>query len=320
MLYKDYAADPKHRTIRVQLVKELIGDYCSRRKAGRQGSLLRPLPLRHFPVKPSPSTARWINHTVAVPISYNEFMGGVDRGDQLRSYYSCRTKSRKFYKYIFYFLLDVAITNAFVLYKDYAADPKHRTIRVQLAKELIGDYCSRRKAGRQGSLLRPLPLRPFPVKPSPSLEDSSRRNRKRCVRCLEHGSAQTPPGTAKSVQYHFVTQAIQLVTASSCGIRTCTSVTVFIMLFYYIIIIFSKAVAFLYGNTFMQQLHVITFQKPVGFLDTSMRFRTLQASDSVLSKTPRWQRKPRYIMYVRFLRHRGRRLDSALPRSTLSLA
>ena len=123
-------------------------------------------------------------------ISYNEFMGGVDRGDQLRSYYSCRTKSRKFYKYIFYFLLDVAITNAFVLYKGYAANPKHGTIldfRVQLAKELIGDYCSRRKAGRQGSHLRPLPLRHFPVKPSPSLEDSSRRNRKRCVRCLEHG-------------------------------------------------------------------------------------------------------------------------------------
>ena len=42
--------------------------------------------------------------------SYNEFMGWVDRGDQLRGYYSCRTKNRKFYKYImFYFLLDVAI-------------------------------------------------------------------------------------------------------------------------------------------------------------------------------------------------------------------
>ena len=79
-------------------------------------------------------------------ISYNEFKGGVDRGDQLRGYYSCRTKSRKFYKYIFYFLLDVAITNAFVLYKHYAACPKYKTIRdfrVQLAKELIGDYCSR---------------------------------------------------------------------------------------------------------------------------------------------------------------------------------
>ena len=28
-------------------------------------------------------------------------MGGVDRGDQVRGYYSCRTKCRKFYKFIF---------------------------------------------------------------------------------------------------------------------------------------------------------------------------------------------------------------------------
>ena len=117
-------------------------------------------------------------------ITYNEFMGGVDRGDQLRGYYSCRTKSRKFYKYIFHFLLDVAITNAFVLYKHYAACSKYKNIRdfrVQLAKELIGDYCSRRKAGRQGSFLKNLPLRHFPVKLTS--EDPSRRNRQRCARC-----------------------------------------------------------------------------------------------------------------------------------------
>ena len=41
-------------------------------------------------------------------VDYNTFMGGVDRGDQVRGYYSCRTKCRKFYKYTFHFLLDVA--------------------------------------------------------------------------------------------------------------------------------------------------------------------------------------------------------------------
>ena len=34
-------------------------------------------------------------------IAYNKWMGGVDRGDQLRQYYHLRLKSRKFYKYIF---------------------------------------------------------------------------------------------------------------------------------------------------------------------------------------------------------------------------
>ena len=102
-------------------------------------------------LKPSyPTTSIW-----------EEYMGGVDRGDQLRGYYSCRTKSRKFYKCIFYFLLDTAITNVFVLYKHYAASPKHKTMqdfRVRLANELIGDYCSHRRAGRQGSLLKSPPI------------------------------------------------------------------------------------------------------------------------------------------------------------------
>ena len=53
---------------------------------------------------------------------------GVDRGDQLRGYYNCRTKSRKFYKYIFYFLLDVTITNAYILYKHCSP---HSKIRVK---------------------------------------------------------------------------------------------------------------------------------------------------------------------------------------------
>ena len=33
-------------------------------------------------------------------ITYNAHMGGVVRGDQLRGCYSCRLKSRKFYKYM----------------------------------------------------------------------------------------------------------------------------------------------------------------------------------------------------------------------------
>ena len=40
------------------------------------------------------------NTTIKQPLnitSYNKYMGGVDKADQLRSYYQLRMKSRKFY-------------------------------------------------------------------------------------------------------------------------------------------------------------------------------------------------------------------------------
>lgn len=118
-------------------------------------------------------------------LQYNAFMGGVDRGDQQRGYYSCRTKSRKFYKYIFYFLYDVAITNAFILYKHYSPHPVLKNIkefRLKLAVELINDYCSRRRPGRVSSSIVPLPLQHFPVKGDSDVQ-SLKKKRGRCAHC-----------------------------------------------------------------------------------------------------------------------------------------
>ena len=115
---------------------------------------------------------------------YNNFMGGVDRADQLRGYYSCRYKSRKFYKYVFFFLLDVAITNAFILHKHYAVAPELKNIkefRLKLAAELIGEYCSQRTVGRGGSSIVSLPLHHFPIKLN--LETPNKRSRGRCAQC-----------------------------------------------------------------------------------------------------------------------------------------
>ena len=48
-------------------------------------------------------------------VLYNQYMAGVDKGDQYRQYYRVRTKCIKNYKYIFWFLFDVAITNSYIL-------------------------------------------------------------------------------------------------------------------------------------------------------------------------------------------------------------
>ena len=119
-------------------------------------------------------------------IVYNSHMGGVDRGDQLRGYYNCRTRSRKFYKYIFYFLFDVSITNAFILYKHYHATVKYKNLkrfRLQLATELIGDYCSRRRSGCGGGGIHLLPFQHFPLKVDG--ESQTSRKRGRCADCTQ---------------------------------------------------------------------------------------------------------------------------------------
>ena len=55
------------------------------------------------------------SHLVPCPqnvVVYNKFMGGVDRADQLRHYYRVRCKTRKFYRYIFWFVFDSAVVNS----------------------------------------------------------------------------------------------------------------------------------------------------------------------------------------------------------------
>ena len=116
--------------------------------------------------------------------AYNRHMGGVDRGDQLRGYYTYRLKSRKFYRYIFNFYLGVGLTNAFILYRSGHPGSRLNLKRFHeiVATELIGDYCSRRQAGRVSIPFRTLPLRHFPMKP-PS--ETAGRNRHRCRLCQQ---------------------------------------------------------------------------------------------------------------------------------------
>ena len=78
-------------------------------------------------------------------------MAGVDKSDQLRGYYAVRMKPTKNYKYIFWFLFDLAIVNAFILHSRVPTVGKTLTLkefRVELAKQMIGSYNSRKYRGR----------------------------------------------------------------------------------------------------------------------------------------------------------------------------
>ena len=124
---------------------------------------------------------------------YNRYMGGVDKGDQLRKYYHVRLKCQKNYKYIFWFAFDTAITNAFILsqYSVTTVSQTHlllKNFRLRLAERLIGNYCSRKRAGRPHS--SSVPSHPPPCLPTghlaPHLPSHQTGLRKQCVYCSKY--------------------------------------------------------------------------------------------------------------------------------------
>ena len=84
---------------------------------------------------------------------YNTFMGGVDMADQAMCYYSLGRKTLKWWRRVFWRLHDMAITNAFVIYKMNNATSlqkvqTNRQFRLTLAEKLVaGMVASRRGPG-----------------------------------------------------------------------------------------------------------------------------------------------------------------------------
>ena len=52
----------------------------------------------------------------AVIEDYNQFMGGVDKSDQLVTYYGFKHSSKKWWKRAFFHLLELAMVHAYILY------------------------------------------------------------------------------------------------------------------------------------------------------------------------------------------------------------
>ena len=79
---------------------------------------------------------------------YTTFMGGVDCEDQLRSFYYTDRQSRKWYRYIFWFLFNLSICNAFVLFNIHCGERRKKPLldfRLELSKQLISGFSQRKK-------------------------------------------------------------------------------------------------------------------------------------------------------------------------------
>lgn len=87
---------------------------------------------------------------------YNDFMGGVDIADHYIASYSFTRKSIKWWRKVFFWALEVAIVNSFVLFNTNrppgSRAMKQRLYRKKLIESLIGDVRNTPKESDQGHL------------------------------------------------------------------------------------------------------------------------------------------------------------------------
>ena len=83
---------------------------------------------------------------------YNSGMNGVDVNDQYRSYYPPGMISRKWWKYLFWFFVNLSIVNGYILEK-IAGKRKRRQLQfsIELAKQLIAGYNGYKRLSNTGT-------------------------------------------------------------------------------------------------------------------------------------------------------------------------
>lgn len=117
--------------------------------------------------------------------TYNCYMGGVDKNDQMKSYYGINISGKKWWTRVFFDLIDRAIFNGKVLFNEspHTSRKSLKDFKVDLAKLLIGNFCSRRKRGRSSvdNQQARFVERHFPD--FLPMNDNGRRMERRCVIC-----------------------------------------------------------------------------------------------------------------------------------------
>ena len=127
---------------------------------------------------------------------YNSFMGGVDLSDMLIMLYKINFKSRKWYMRIFYFFLDLAVVNAWLIYRRVMKRiNNNRPLRLVDFKEDISEgllQAPQPKRGRPSQSPATSKKRQRPVTPAQSIRYDSishlpeySEKRLRCKLCIQ---------------------------------------------------------------------------------------------------------------------------------------
>ena len=83
---------------------------------------------------------------IAIPIpsiiySYNRFMNGVDRSDQMIKYYNILRQTKKYWKTLFFHFIDIALVNAYIVYKELNPDQSSRMNHYIFRETVVRQLC-----------------------------------------------------------------------------------------------------------------------------------------------------------------------------------
>lgn len=120
-----------------------------------------------------------------VVIDYNQYMGGVDVGDQMLSKFHTMRRCKKAYKKIFFYFIDMMLLNSYVIFKNHKKDRAFHVYKQKLAEEIIDKYLPNVKVSEASinhSITR-YTGRHFPIWIPTTLAKGNRTS-KRCVACL----------------------------------------------------------------------------------------------------------------------------------------
>ena len=126
---------------------------------------------------------------------YNRHMGGVDKQDQLRSYYKVARPSKKWWRYLFWFMLDTTIVNAWILFQQTPGNMRprrrkgydHLQFRVDLAEQLRAGFTSRKhRKGRKSRTLQAVNVADNVVNHRPVVIETA-RGKAVCRKCSREG-------------------------------------------------------------------------------------------------------------------------------------
>ena len=147
----------------------------------------------------------------AIVEKYNVNMGGVDLNDQMCAYYRTGRASHKWWRYVLFYLLNISLTNAWVLWKNSiheGALPRgydHMKFRMEVMSSLRDGYTSRtQNTGRP----RRIEVQPVSSVAGHALVRIQGRTRI-CRQCSRFGCL-TPKGRKRETAYMCKTCSLPL--------------------------------------------------------------------------------------------------------------